>query len=409
MLRAENLGHCLKLLHFHIGSQVPDILTVKKAVQEAARFYAKLHKMGFAIEYMDVGGGLGVDYDGSRSAFDSSTNYTLQEYTNDIVYYIADVCNAEKVPHPTIVSEGGRAIVAHHSVLIVEVFGAIEKIRPGDFLKYGDSEHALVRELLDIKKNLTKLNKLEACHDAQERREDAQQMFALGLMDLPDKAKIENLYWEISQEVVTSFKGQAYIPEEIQKLDDTLADQYLCNFSVFQSLLDHWALGQLFPIMPIGRLNEKPTREATLVDITCDSDGAINKFIDLRDVKDTLPLHQLNTNGNGNLEPYYIGFFLMGAYQDIMGDLHNLFGRVNEVHVFLEPDEPAGYYIEEIIEGDTIIHSLTAVQYDENELKRQMKAQMDEAIKSDRMKPSEAMRLLDDYERGLKAYTYLSF
>jgi len=409
MLTAENLGHCLKLLHFHIGSQVPDILTVKKAVQEATRFYAKLHKMGFAIEYMDVGGGLGVDYDGSRSAFDSSTNYSLQEYTNDIVYYIADVCNAEKVPHPTIVSEGGRAIVAHHSVLIVEVFGAIEKIRPGDFLKYGENEHPLVRELLDIKKNLTKLNKLEACHDAQERKEDAQQMFALGLLDLPDKAKIENLYWEISQAVVTSFKGHAYIPEEIRKLDETLADQYLCNFSVFQSLLDHWALGQLFPIMPVGRLTEQPTREATLVDITCDSDGQVNKFIDLRDVRDTLPLHQLNTNGDGKLEPYYLGFFLMGAYQDIMGDLHNLFGRVNEVHVFLEPDEPAGYYIEEIIEGDTVIHSLTAVQYDENELKRQMKAQMDEAIKSDRMKPSEAMRLLDDYERGLKAYTYLSF
>jgi len=409
LLKAEQLGHCLKLLHFHIGSQVPDILTVKKAVQEAARFYAKLHKMGFAIEYMDVGGGLGVDYDGSRSAFDSSTNYTLQEYTNDIVYYIGDVCNAEKVPHPNIVSESGRAIVAHHSVLIVEVFGAIEKIRPGDFLQYGDSEHALVRELLDIKKNLTKLNKLEACHDAQERKEDAQQMFALGLLDLPDKAKIENLYWEISQAVVASFKGQTYVPDEVRKLDDMLADQYLCNFSVFQSLLDHWALGQLFPIMPIGRLNEKPTREATLVDITCDSDGAINKFIDLRDVRDTLSVHPLNTNGNGQLEPYYIGFFLMGAYQDIMGDLHNLFGRVNEVHVFLEPDEPAGYYIEEIIEGDTIIHSLTAVQYDENELKRQMKAQMDEAIKSDRMKPSEAMRLLDDYERGLRSYTYLNF
>ncbi len=409
MLTAENLGHCLKLLHFHIGSQVPDILTVKKAVQEAARFYAKLNKMGFAIEYMDVGGGLGVDYDGSRSAFDSSTNYTLQEYTNDIVYYIADVCNAEKVPHPTIVSEGGRAIVAHHSVLVVEVFGAIEKIRPGDFLKYGDNEHPLVKELLDIKKNLTKLNKLEACHDAQERKEDAQQMFTLGLLDLPAKAKIENLYWEISKEVVTSFKGQAYIPDEILKLDDTLADQYLCNFSVFQSLLDHWALGQLFPIMPVSRLNEEPTREGTLVDITCDSDGAINKFIDLRDVRDTLPLHALNTNADGKQDPYYLGFFLMGAYQDIMGDLHNLFGRVNEVHVFLEPDEPTGYYIEEVIEGDTIIHSLTAVQYDENELKRLMKAQMDEAIKSDRMKPSEAMRLLDDYERGLKAYTYLSF
>src|SRR5277367_2042837 len=202
MLKAENLSHCLKLLHFHIGSQVPDILTVKKAVQEAARFYAKLNKMGFPIEYMDVGGGLGVDYDGSRSNFDSSTNYTLQEYTNDIVYYIADVCNAERVPHPTIISESGRAIVAHHSVLIVEVFGAIEKIRAGDAFKYGDSEHALVRELLDIKKNLAKSNKLEAFHDAQERREDAQHMFTLGVLDLPDKAKIENLYWEISQEVV---------------------------------------------------------------------------------------------------------------------------------------------------------------------------------------------------------------
>jgi arginine decarboxylase len=409
LLKSENLGHCLRLLHFHIGSQVPDILTVKKAVQEAARFYAKLHKMGFNIEHLDVGGGLGVDYDGSRSAFDSSTNYSLQEYTNDIVYYIADVCNAEKVPHPDIVSEGGRAIVAHHSVLVVEVFGAIEKVRPGNFLQYGDNEHPLVKELLDIKKNLGKLNKLEAHHDSLERREDAQHMFTLGVMDLPDKAKIENLYWEISQDVVESFKGQAYVPKEIRKLEDSLGDQYLCNFSVFQSLLDHWALGHLFPIMPISRLNERPTREATLADITCDSDGQVSKFIDLREVRDTLPVHKLNTNGNGQLEPYHIGFFLMGAYQDIMGDLHNLFGRVNEVHVFLEPDEPAGYYIEEIIEGNTIVQTLAAVQYDENELKRQMKAQMDEAIKSDRMKPSEAMRLLDDYERGLKAYTYLSF
>src|SRR5580658_7834174 len=232
MLKAENLGHCFKLLHFHIGSQVPDILTVKKAVQEAARFYAKLHKMGFAIEYIDVGGGLGVDYDGSRSAFDSSTNYTLQEYTNDIVYYIADVCNAEKVPHPDIISESGRAIVAHHSVLVVEVFGSIQKTRAGNGLEYGDAEHPLVRELLDIRKNLVKLNKLEAYHDAQERKEDAQQMFALGVLDLPEKAKIENLYWEISRDVAESFKGQAYIPEEILKLEDSLGDQYLCNFSV---------------------------------------------------------------------------------------------------------------------------------------------------------------------------------
>ncbi len=407
ILKAENLGHCFKLIHFHIGSQVPDILIVKKAVQEASRFYAKLVKMGFEIEYLDVGGGLGVDYDGSRSAFDSSTNYTLQEYTNDIVYYVADVCNAEKVRHPDLISESGRAIVAHHSVLIVEVFGSIAKTNNLGF-EYGESEHPLVKELLDIQKNLCKLNKLEAWHDALERKEDAHQLFTLGHMDLPDKAKIETLYWEISQEVVQSFRGQAYIPEEIRHLEDSLGDQYLCNFSVFQSLLDHWALGQLFPIMPISRLDQQPTREATLVDITCDSDGQINKFIDLRDVRDTLPLHALTTNGNGNLEPYYLGFFLMGAYQDIMGDLHNLFGRVNELHVFLDPDEAAGYYVEEVIEGSTIGQALSSVQYDENELKRLMKAQVDEAIKSDRMKPSEAMRLLDDYERGLKEYTYLA-
>ncbi len=409
LLKTENLCQCFKLLHFHIGSQVPDILTVKKAVQEAARFYAKLHKMGMPIQFIDVGGGLGVDYDGSRSAFDSSTNYSLQEYTNDIVYYVADVCNAEKVPHPDIISESGRALVAHHSVLIVEAFGAIEKIRAGTDLKYGESEHPLVKELLDIRKNLAKLNKLEAYHDAQERKEDAHNMFTLGLLELPDKAKIESLYWEIGQEVVDHFRAQTYVPEEIRKLEDSLGDQYVCNFSVFQSLLDHWALGQLFPIMPVNRLNERPTREATLVDITCDSDGQINKFIDLRDVRDTLPLHKLNANGGGQLEPYYLGFFLMGAYQDIMGDLHNLFGRVNEVHVFLDADEPTGYYVEEIIEGNTVVQSLAAVQYDENELKRQMKAQIDEAIKSDRMKPSDAMRLLDEYERGLKEYTYLTF
>ena len=354
-------------------------------------------------------GGLGVDYDGSRSACDSSTNYTLQEYTNDVVYYTGDVCNAEKVPHPEIVSESGRAIVAHHSVLIVEVFGAIGKVRPDVKFTYTENENPLVKDLLDIKKNLCKLNKLEAYHDSLERREDAHNMFTLGVLELPDKAKIEHLYWEISQEVVQSFRGQAYIPEEIRQLEDSLGDQYLCNFSVFQSLLDHWALGQLFPIMPISRLNEAPTREGTLVDITCDSDGQINKFIDLRDVRDTLALHELSANGNGQLEPYYLGFFLMGASQDIMGDLHNLFGRVNEVHVFLDPDEPTGYYVEEVIEGNTIIQTLSAVQYDENELKRQMKAQVDTAIKSDKLKPSEAMRLLDDYERGLKEYTYLTF
>jgi arginine decarboxylase len=405
-LKNEGLADCFKLVHFHIGSQVPDILTIKKAVQEAARYYAKLRKLGFAPQYLDVGGGLGVDYDGSHSAFESSTNYSLQEYANDVVYYIADVCNAEKVPHPDIISESGRAIVAHHSVLLVDVFGSIHKTGLAETLIYGDQEHALVRELLDIRKNLRKLNQLEAFHDAAERREDAHDMFVLGLMELQDKAKIEALYWEISQAVVRSFRGQSYVPAEIRKLEDSLGDQYLCNFSVFQSLLDHWALDQLFPVMPIDRLEERPTRETTLVDITCDSDGQINRFIGLHDVRDTLPVHDLRQNGQGP-ESYYLGFFLMGAYQDIMGDLHNLFGRVNELHVFLEPDEPAGYYVEEVIEGSTISQALSSVQYDEHELKRQMKAQMDLAIKSDRLKPSEAMRLLDEYERGLKDYTYL--
>ena len=404
ILQSENLSHSFKLLHFHIGSQVPDILTVKKAVQEASRFYAKLYQMGFAIEFLDVGGGLGVDYDGSRSAFDSSTNYTLQEYTNDVVYYVADICNAEKVPHPHLISESGRAIVAHHSVLVMEAFGSIAKFRDTTSLPLGANEHAIVKELVEIRDSLPRLNKLEAYHDALERRDDAHNMFMVGVLGLEDKAKIENLYWEISLGVVLSFRGQAYIPEEIRKLEDSLGDQYLCNFSVFQSLLDHWALGQLFPIMPIHRLNEPPAREATLVDITCDSDGQVNKFIDLRDVRDTLALHALNAP-----ETYQIGIFLVGAYQDIMGDLHNLFGRVNELHVFLDPDEPAGYYVEEIIEGNTIGQSLASVQYEESELKRQMKAQVDEAIKTDRLKPSEAMRLLDEYERGLKDYTYLTF
>ncbi|HEY3862978.1 MAG TPA: biosynthetic arginine decarboxylase [Verrucomicrobiae bacterium] len=408
ILRAEKMESCFKLLHFHIGSQVPDIVTIKKAVQEAARFYAKLCKMGFAIESLDVGGGLGVDYDGSRSAFDSSTNYTLQEYTNDIVFYLGEVCSQEQVPHPQIVSESGRAIVAHHSVLLVETLGTIGKIRPGDAHPYGEQEHPIVRDLLDIRKNLASLSKLEALHDAGDRREEAQHKFTLGLLELSDKAKIETLYWEIGREVVQSFRGQSYVPEEIRKLEDSLGDQVLCNFSVFQSLLDHWALGQLFPIMPVSRLNEKPSREGTLVDITCDSDGEVKKFIDLSDVRDTLPLHAPRPNGGGTVEPYYLGFFLMGAYQDIMGDLHNLFGRVNELHVFLDADEPAGYYVEEIIEGSTIVQALTSVQYDENELKRQMKMQIDEAIKSDRLKPSEGMRLLDDYERGLKDYTYLA-
>ena len=410
MLKAENLSHCFKLLHFHIGSQVPDILIVKKAVQEAARFYAKLYKMGFQIEYLDVGGGLGVDYDGSRSAFDSSTNYTLQEYANDIVYYVADVCNAEKVPHPDIISESGRAIVAHHSVLIVEVFGAIEKVRParmrrmqrerpaaGEGAARHPEEPAEAEQAGGLSRRAGAQGRrpahVHAGHDGP-AGEGQDREPVLG--DQPRGGR-ELQGPGLCAGGDPQAGRQPGRPVPVQLLGLPVAARPLGAGPVVSRSC------------PISRLNERPTREATLVDITCDSDGQVNKFIDLRDVRDTLPLHPLNTNGNGQLEPYYLGFFLMGAYQDIMGDLHNLFGRVNEVHVFLEPDEPAGYYVEEIIEGSTIVQCLASVQYDENELKRQMKAQIDEAIKSDRMKPSEAMRLLDDYERGLKEYTYLSF
>ena len=404
LLKREGLAHTLKLVHFHVGSQVPDIGTIKRAVREAARFYAKLAKMGHELGYLDVGGGLGVDYDGSRTAFDSSTNYSLHEYARDIVYNILDVCDAEKVAHPIIVSESGRAIVAHHSVLIVEAFGAIEKDKVPIQIEVKESDPKQVTEVLEIQRNLTQQNRMESLHDVQQIKEQAQSMFDLGLLELEGKAKIETVYWQIAKRIVDFCAGMKYVPDEVKELEVSLGDQYVCNFSVFQSLLDHWALGQLFPVMPIHRLDEYPERNGTLVDITCDSDGKVSKFIDLQDVKDTLPLHKLQPG-----KPYYLGFFLMGAYQDIMGDLHNLFGRVNEAHVFLDEDEEGGWYIEETIEGSTIGEVLSMTQWDQNELTRHVKAQVDAAIKGDRLKPNEAMKLLASYERGLKGYTYLQF
>ncbi len=403
-LKEEGMADALRLVHFHVGSQVPDIGVVKRAVREAARFFAKLAKMGHPMEFLDVGGGLGVDYDGSRTAFDSSMNYTLQEYARDVVYNIMDVCDSEKVPHPTIISEGGRAIVAHHSVLIVESFGSIEKATGDQLFEIKESDPKLLADIIEIHRTMNKQNRMENLHDAQQIKEQAQSMFELGLLDLESKAKIESIYWRVAEAVVDFCRGMRYVPEEVKELEIALGDQYLCNFSVFQSLLDHWALGQLFPIMPVHHLQRAPDRNGTLVDITCDSDGKVNKFIDLQDVKETLPLHRIRPG-----EPYYLGFFLMGAYQDIMGDLHNLFGRVNEVHVFLDEDEDSGWYIEEIIEGSTVGSVLSLTQWDKNELIRLVKSQVDAAIKSDRLKPNEAMRLLNEYERGLRGYTYLDF
>src|SRR2546425_7768430 len=403
MLKAAGIAHCLKLVHFHVGSQVPDISTIKRAVREAARYYAKLAKLGHELGYLDVGGGLGVDYDGSRSDFDSSANYSLQEYANDVVWNIMDVCDSEGVPHPAIVNEGGRAVVAHHSVLVVEAFSSIEKTAPKIRVEATEKDHKLVHDILDVKQRLKRGNRMESLHDIQQIKEEAQQTFELGLLDLESKAKIDTIYWQLAQQIVNMHRGLRFIPEEVKQLETTLGDQYICNFSVFQSLLDHWALGQLFPIMPIHRLNTPPERHGMIVDITCDSDGKISKFTDLQDVRDTLPLHRIVPG-----EMYYLGVFMVGAYQDIMGDLHNLFGRVTEVHVFLDPDEESGWYIEEVIEGSTIGEVLAMTQWDKVELMRLLKTQVDSAIKTDRLKPNDAMKLLSDYERLLQEYTYLS-
>ena len=404
MLRAQNWLHCFQLLHFHIGSQISDIRAIRRAVTEAARIYAKLRKAGVPLQYIDAGGGLGVDYDGSRSVFDSSVNYGLKEYTDDLVYAIQQVCTAEEVPHPDIVTESGRAIVAHHSVLIVQVFGSIQKGTdpPTPPSQKDGKEHEVVAGLRDIHKNLASLNPLEAYHDAVEQKDQAQSLFTHGYLNLEEKAAVETLFWDVCRGILAMRKPDDEWPEELEALETQLSDQYLCNFSVFQSLLDHWAIGHLFPIMPIHRLDECPSRQATLVDITCDSDGKISKFIDVKDVRDTLPLHELRPG-----EPYYIGIFMVGAYQDIMGDLHNLFGRSNEVHCFLDPTEPNGYYIEEVIPGSTVAQVLGDVQYYETELVKSMKEQVEKAVKEGRLKPSEGVRLLDDYEAGMKEYTYL--
>src|SRR5258708_1889915 len=300
-LKEEGMADALRLVHFHVGSQVTDIGVVKRAVREAARFFAKLSRMGHPMEFIDVGGGLGVDYDVSRTAFDSSMDDTLQEYARDVVYNIMDVLDSEKGPHPAILADGGRAIVAHHSVLIVEAFGSIEKRTADLSLQIKETDPKLLADIVEIQRTLTKQNRMENLHDAQQVKEQAQSMFELGLLDLESKAKIATIYWQIAESVVNLCRGMRYVPDEVKELETSLGDQYLCNFSVFQSLLDHWALGQLFPIMPIHKLQYPPDRNGTLVDITCDSDGKVSKFIDLQDVKETLPLHRI-TNG----EPYYL-------------------------------------------------------------------------------------------------------
>jgi len=401
-LKSSKLSQCLRLVHFHIGSQVPNIITIKNAVIEATRFYCQLHQMGFPMGYLDVGGGLGIDYDGSRTNFESSMNYSMGEYARDVVHNIHEICMTAKIPEPDIVSESGRAVVALHSMLVVEVFERINKQESLGQQHQPKQQHKVVTDLEVMLKNKAKLGRLERFHDAVQKKEEALSLFNLGYLDLGNRAAAEQLFWQICEHIQQEGTEPGYQPEELHDLDRLLADQYVCNFSVFQSLIDHWALKQLFPIAPLHRLKECPSVNATLADITCDSDGKIGTFIDLQDTKDHLRLHPLNG------KPYYLGIFLTGAYQDIMGDLHNLFGRVNEVHVFLEDDEPNGFYIEEALNGSRIADVIEGVQYQQEELCRRMKTQIDAATRRDLVKPREGVRLLELYESQMLNKTYLS-
>lgn len=402
-LKRAKMQDSLCLLHFHIGSQVPNILTIKKAVTEAARFYCELFKMGFPMGILDVGGGLGIDYDGSRSNYESSMNYSIDVYARDVVSNIKAVCDAAGVPHPNIASESGRAIVAPHSILIFEAVG---KITP-EFSDFGPLVRAkkapIVQELEGILRERKRYGLLERYHDAGQKRDEALSLFQHGYLNLENRAEADRLFWEICREIRSELPAlEGNVPEELAALDTMLSEQYICNFSVFQSMLDHWAIGQLFPIAPIHRLTEKPTVETTLVDITCDSDGKVSDFVDFEDVRKTLALHELHPR-----EPYYLGTFLVGAYQDIIGDLHNLFGRVDEAHVFLEEDEADGFYLEEAISGYSVEKILAMIQYDAENLCRMMKRRIDHETKADKVRPREGIAMLALYEKLIKARTYL--
>jgi arginine decarboxylase len=399
-LHSIGMADCFKLLHFHLGSQITNIRHVKGALIEAARIYTDLAGRGAALEYLDVGGGLGVDYDGSRTNFESSVNYTLQEYANDVIYHVLTVCDDAGVAHPHIISESGRAIAAYHSVLIFNVLGISS--HGNDQLPEtlaDDVEQPLV-DLRNTYNELSPRNVLESFHDAQESLEMAISAFAAGYMPLDQRSTAESYYWAICQKIRKMMSQMDEVPEELEKLPSMLADTYFCNFSLFQSLPDSWAIKQLFPVMPIHRLNEEPDRQAILGDITCDSDGKIDHFIDRRGVCKTLPLH---SSRNG--EPYYLGAFLLGAYQEILGDLHNLFGDTNAAHVSL--GEGGELTIEAIVKGDTVTEVLNYVQFNTNELLDRLQTAVETAVLKNRIGEEEAGQFLKCYEEGLRGYTYL--
>lgn len=391
---------CLKLIHFHIGSQITKIRRIQTALREAAQYYINLHKMGYDVDFVDCGGGLGVDYDGTRSAnSESSVNYSIQEYVNDCVATFVEAADKNNIEHPNIITESGRSLTAHHSVLVINVLETASLPEMPEEFEAKETDHQLVKDLYNIWCNLSPQGMLEDWHDAEQIREEALELFSHGIVDLQTRAEIEAMYWSVCHEVNTLSKSMKHIPDELRSLDKLLADKYFCNFSLFQSLPDSWAIDQLFPIVPIQRLNERPTRKSTLQDITCDSDGKITNYVSDGHVSNVISLHALKKN-----EPYYLGVFLVGAYQEILGDMHNLFGDTNAAHISVKDGK---YKIDQIFDGETVEEVLEYVQYNPKKLVRQLEQWVTKSVRQGKISIEEGKEFLSNYRSGLYGYTYL--
>lgn len=400
ILDRKGLHDSLRLIHFHIGSQITKIRRIQTALREAAQFYVQLHKMGYNVDFVDCGGGLGVDYDGTRSpSSESSVNYTIQEYVNDCIYTFVEAANQNGIAHPNLITESGRSLAAHHSVLVIDVLETASLPEMDENFEPEADAHKLVKDLYDIWDNLNPRTMLEDWHDAEQIREEALDLFSHGIIDLQTRAEVESMYWSVCREINVLAKRMKHMPEELRKLDKTLADKYFCNFSLFQSLPDSWAIDQLFPIVPIQRLDERPTRSATLQDITCDSDGKIANFVTNRNNSQILPVHTLRKQ-----EPYYLGVFLVGAYQEILGDMHNLFGDTNAVHISVKDGH---YSIDQIFDGETVEEVLAYVQYNPKKLVRQLEIWVTKSVKQGKISLEEGKEFLSNYRSGLYGYTYL--
>jgi len=397
--RDAELLDAVKLIHFHIGSQITKIRKFKNALRECAQFYVEIRKLGCNVEFVDIGGGLGVDYDGTRSFSHNSVNYTIQEYANDAVYMLKDACEKNDLTHPSIITEGGRSLTAHHSVLIFDVLETTTIPQWDEETNISEDDHELLVELHEIFQKLSSNNLLESWHDALQIREEALDLFSLGMLDLPTRASIESLFWTIASEGNEIAVDLKHVPDEFRTMRKLLADKYFCNFSLFQSLPDSWAIDQIFPVIPIHRLNEKPTKLGTIQDITCDSDGKIDNFIGVRNFSHYLPLHPFKKG-----EPYFIGVFIVGAYQEILGDLHNLFGDTNAVHIVATED---GYEIRKIIDGETVADVLEYVQFDAKKLVSSMETWVNGAVKKGKISQKQGKEFLSTYRSGLYGYTYL--